>query len=75
MDIKIKEPELASGACYDPETGEMTILKSTEDRYWLCTSINHEFMHYLLHRLVGIRCCYQYDSISSDGELDMFVVL
>lgn len=76
MDIKIEEPKLGGNAAYNPSTGEMEILESTEDAKMFCMWISHEYMHHLLHDLVDLRCCYQYDAVSCRGEIhkELFAV-
>jgi len=59
-DLTIEEPRFEGGASYSPKTGKTIFRGENSDH---AETINHEFIHFLLHEVVGIRCCYQYDSI------------
>jgi len=67
-DIKIEKPKSGSNAQYAPKTGltEFTTMTSPN----IPEIINHEFMHFILHKMIGIQCCYQYDSI--EDHIDEF---
>jgi len=53
---------------YDNITGE-TVFRQSEECLWKWEDlINHEFMHFILHKLVGVKCSYQYD------DVDIYIV-
>lgn len=60
-DITFEKPKMSSYACYNPYTGETELTNPVVKH--IVETINHEFMHFILHRDYGLRCCYQYDSI------------
>ena len=69
--LVLEEPTFSSNsASYSLTDNEIIIRGSTEDIEKLITWISHEFTHYLLHQDVGLKACFQYDLISSGGELD-----
>ena len=59
-EIRLKPPRGRGGA-YDPSTRSTLIYEAKEEDVLLI--INHENIHFALHRLFGVRCCYQYDSV------------
>lgn len=74
-DIIFDEPEFPSGnMCYSTTKNTIEIRKIGENEKWLCTALTHEFTHYLLHRLMGVKCTFQYDNISPNGQLDFIMV-
>ena len=66
-DLTIDEPRFAGGASYSPRTGKTIFRGENADH---AETINHEFMHFVLHEVIGIRGCYQYDSIQ--GTIDPY---
>lgn len=60
--IKIEKPKKGCWGTYNPTTGEIEFTDKESNQPFEGT-INHEFMHYLLHRLMSLRCCYQYDNV------------
>lgn len=60
-DLRIKTPWRGIVSTYNPKSGA-TELRSCDENGSI-TAINHEFIHYLLHKFFGIRCCFQFDNI------------
>ena len=65
-DLKIESPIYGSSASYNPLTGETKLrdsraFKRSQDIVF--ELVNHEFVHFLLHKMFGIRCCYQFDAV------------
>lgn len=60
-DVSFEKPKNSGYACYNPHTGTTELTNPKVGR--IAETLNHEFMHFILHRDFGIRCCYQYDSI------------
>lgn len=71
VDIKIGTADfIGAGASYEMCKTNIRISEGIDDMPKLSMWISHEIMHYLLHRMVGVKCCYKYDLISGHGELD-----
>lgn len=66
-DIIIDKPEHGENAMYNPENGE-TELKQFPDDGDIERVINHEFMHFILHGVAGLRYCYLYDCIKNEVD-------
>jgi len=62
-DIEIEEPRFGSGAQYVPDTGKTRFRGYNEGSEF--EVLNHEVLHFVLHNLIGLRCCYQFDSIQN----------
>lgn len=67
-DIKIFEPALGHRASYNARTGDTKLMTIHENDALVC--INHEFIHYILHKLISIRCSYQFDNF--EKEVDVY---
>jgi len=66
MELKIKNPLSGRRAEYDPKKGNLVFTGSVTYHDAAEVIINHEFMHYILHKRVGLKTCYQYDCISDE---------
>ena len=64
------KPSTDSDATYNPSNGNTELGVFTEDLPSLCVWIQHETTHLILHRLMGIKCCFQYDNMSKHSEVE-----
>jgi DNA-directed RNA polymerase subunit RPC12/RpoP len=66
-EIKFGEinPLMVSGydmwGSYDVENGDLLLFVATENNIELL--INHEFLHHIIHKLIGLKECYQFDKV------------
>ena len=64
FDMEIQEPRMIGGAQYDPKEARLIFRTKEEPTLYTWEDlIIHEFIHYLLHKHIGLRCCYQFDNI------------
>ena len=56
-------PEFYHYAMYEIETGNIVILYLPEERVF--RTLNHEILHRIIHKIVGLRPCWQYDNIET----------
>ena len=61
------------GGYYDWETGEIYICNS-DMGFSLEEVLHHENMHYILNVCIDPQTSFNYDNVSSKGEIDKFVV-
>jgi len=67
--VEIDKPRIVGGAQYVPDSGN-TRIRGSNDGNQLFETLNHEVIHFVLHKLIDFRCCYQYDSIQE--EIDCY---
>ena len=61
--VKIHPHYIAGYGSYDPSTGEVR-LKSHCNEAIVETTLTHESIHYVIHKHIGLRACFQYDNIA-----------
>jgi len=61
-DINIAEPKLGSAGSYWPNTSIIVLRDLAQ--FCLESTINHETIHYMVHKTEGLQATYQYDNVA-----------
>jgi len=66
--IVIGNPQDDYLATYNPRTGNIEMV-NYKNFAQIQRTVNHEFMHFIVYRMLDIQSCYQYDNVRSIVDL------